>query len=521
MGHTLNVLPTQVLVKIFAHYISIKPTSWNRWDFEAGDVVTNIHYHSPFLLRQVCKLWNDVVTGQPSLWSQLYIRARFEESDEEYYTSPNDIDKSQAQIALTKDLSLSLNLDLAAQPDCFGYRSPMHSSLAGFLDRDSEAFTNLQRLHIHDTMRHSHISPEVGLSVLPNLEFLFVDHVLAAKDSRDDIGTTLTASLPRLPALKRLAGTPIHLNSLPTTIPWHQLIHLHLESPLTSDEIFAVLQHTPTLRVAGFKRHETRGSTILPSPLKRPKRGTKILLPNLSRLSFVGQLFDNDMDSERKGVHLSWPKLTHFRLIPDHAPPMFYQESILSQWVPQLTHLSITDSNSFHISQLTRILRFCRHLIHLGFGVYNPKSNHREVFDFLTYNDEEPRLPKLRELGIHLYVEKHACWSFVGGQKEVTLESMWAMVESRDGTQTVPAALERLVISVGGVHQYQRARVTAIAIEKVLRFMPRQPAFWRVVRERVIAATKGFDSTFEGEFEDWRGSRIADVADDFGTFAII
>ncbi|KAJ3536896.1 hypothetical protein NMY22_g5835 [Coprinellus aureogranulatus] len=80
----------------------------------------------------------------------------------------------------------------------------------------------------------------------------------------------------------------------------------------------------------------------------------------LKTLAFVGWLFDDDMDCRRDGIDFSWPCLTHLQLIPEPAQPaVMYRDGNIRRKVSQLTHLSISDGNQHHVSQLTNILRFC------------------------------------------------------------------------------------------------------------------------------------------------------------------
>ncbi|KAJ3500094.1 hypothetical protein NMY22_g19377 [Coprinellus aureogranulatus] len=244
----------------------------------------------------------------------------------------------------------------------------------------------------------------------------------------------------------------------------------------------------------------------------------------LRTLAFVGWLFDDDMDCRRDGIDFSWPRLTHLQLIPEAGQPaIMYRDSNIRRKVSHLTHLSISNGNQHHLSQLTHILQFCPLLIHLGIAIHGSSANHGELFDNLTFSRDAPRLLLLRELGIHISVENHLCWSPASTNvfQGKTLASLRAMVESRTGTQNVPTTLERLIISVGGVPQFKLASVAADAIEELLKSVGHRPAVCRVVRKRATATATDLDSTFDGAFGGWRGTRVSDIIEDFGALGRI
>ncbi|KAJ3522760.1 hypothetical protein NMY22_g11752 [Coprinellus aureogranulatus] len=519
-GCALNNLPTEILLEVFAHYISAKP-SYLPWRDNYNRKMVCARYSNPFSLCRVCTLWRDVVTGEPSLWSKIHIRAPLVgDCTKESLTLISDVAKLQAQTARAgNDVPLSLYLDLSAQPNFL--RTGI--SLSAFVRGQLDALNKVRRLYVRGNAKEG-ASPGLEQSSFPNLEFLFLDGVGIAtglgKATRSQQGALLIPTFPCFPALKRLAGNPIQLSHLPHSIPWHKLTHLHLESPLTPDEIIGVLNSTPKLRIAGLKRCTDGNLRFLPSTLKKPNAGATILMADLQRLAFVGALFDRVKDYEKQGIHLSWPNLTHLRLMPEDTAPSLYPGAVLSQQISQLTHLSISDSNRHHLSQLAHIFQFCPLLVHLGIGVYWCAANHRELFEYLTFDRDAPRLPLLKELGVYISIENHICWSAVSGLKEKTLASLRAMAESRDGTQDVPAALNALVVSVGGIQQYQRASLAYDGIGEVLRSLRRRPALCRVVREKGVVQNPSldFDSTFDGAFEDWRGSRISDIIDNFEAF---
>ncbi|KAJ3536895.1 hypothetical protein NMY22_g5834 [Coprinellus aureogranulatus] len=266
---TVNDLPREILLEIFAQYTSVRclpkkfddDTEWRR---------VGIRRSSPFVLCKVCRQWKELAASMPALWSSVYVRAAFSEFKLQYQIGANNVRKFRIQAARAGRSPRALHLDLGPKS-----RPPdTHTPLPAFLEKYTEPFSHLQQLCLLGDATKC-----AGLERLnlPKLEFLFVDHSQFGRSTR---GSTFTTGLPILPSLKRFACIDICWDIIPASFPWYQLTHLHLKFPLTPDEILVVLCNTPNIQDLGLRRNSKQDvlQGRLPSVLKKPRRGDRVIL---------------------------------------------------------------------------------------------------------------------------------------------------------------------------------------------------------------------------------------------------
>ncbi|KAJ3508711.1 hypothetical protein NMY22_g16527 [Coprinellus aureogranulatus] len=309
-GSMVDEVPVEIMRQIFEYCIARE----GRRPKAEGQAQGTSLFTSVYTLCLVCSSWKDIAMGHPPLWSTVVIRAGLAKSEH----SSKDIQVLQVQVfyigrllARISSFPWSLYIHLGHSPSLqqpsplvhadsnyivqpnfseSGPRFPLWTSLP------RTSLATLKLLHIFTPVRWPHLE---NLE-LPNLESLVVEvNINLASDFEN-------GDLPSLPRLVKLAVIGMPFFMFPSTVPWSQLTHLHLEVEMMfMEDLEKILLKSAHLREASFKVPDVHG--VLPRLSARvPGNGSLEPLTRLKGITFSA--FYPDL------TNISWPNLNYLRL---------------------------------------------------------------------------------------------------------------------------------------------------------------------------------------------------------------
>ncbi|KAJ3545651.1 hypothetical protein NMY22_g2347 [Coprinellus aureogranulatus] len=343
---------------------------------------------SPGLLCLVCRHWNAIAAGTPSLWSNIKIKVYHKVGGPDG-TAPLVIHNHVLGVLTWSDRVTSHPWTLTrvdgSQSDVLKPWITPHPldgavPLSQLVHRRASAYITRLTVSTSDTV--------IGLEHL-------VCPKIASVVSFNPHGISTQPSLSGLPVMDSLEEAVLWARlpeSLPTNIPWSKLTRLFLGANVFPSQWKSIIRHCTSLQRGIFYMEPEPDDNEVVVP--RYPSPSNVVLPYLSDLTF---LVDTPFHTHIDG--LSLPALTKLKVFAGWAEPRVDAQPELFN---SLTHLTLLQHGWMTGEEAVSILGKMPQLTELLFRLC---SGFDGLFDFMIYGREgKYNLRLLKALGIYLVV---------------------------------------------------------------------------------------------------------------------